>query len=128
MPTFSPPLENQPETMIERGNRRKDVEHDAKYSLYRYYLPVLQHGRTVTITNGVVTPVASAPAIQFDASVFAAADTGSGLNGKAVWRGSRTTPVDNTDAAKLELAGYTIDYTVGDYFDEYLDEYINAAN
>lgn len=98
--TFTPPTHKAKLAPEEEG-------HSKKWSLWRHY-NWLDEGRTVIIDGGTVIPEASAGPRLFTTDELAAADSGSGENGLAVFRGARTYTVNSTESTKLQAAGYTV--------------------
>lgn len=99
MPTFTPPTYEAPflpET---------HCGYPEKYAVMRFYsYPV---GYSVLITGGVATdsPGTTAPT----PAQIAAADSGSGENGKAWFRGGIEYAVTSTEQTILEAAGFTVE-------------------
>lgn len=94
MPTFAPPTYNKP---IPR-----EKAHDA---LWRYFdgIPV---GYTVLITSSAASTYPGLVAPTED--VLAAADAGSGHNGKAAFIGGHSYTITSGEQTILEAAGYTV--------------------
>jgi len=84
------------------------IGHEAKWSLWRWYEPMVQFPRTIVITAGVVPPLASEGLKTFVAGDFEAADSGSGEDGKAVFRGRLAHVVTTIEKDLLVAAGYTV--------------------
>lgn len=98
MPTFTP------DTYTDAPPVEK-VNHKADHSLWRYY-----GGReveyVVLITSGVAN--ASPGVVSPTTGQLAAADDGSGDEGKAIYRGGRTYTVTAAEDTILTAAGYTV--------------------
>ena len=83
----------------------EDTNHDGKYSMWRHYGGVIPVGYVVIITSGSVT---TAPGkISATADEWAAADSGSGEGGKAIFRGGISYTITSAEQTILDNAGYT---------------------
>lgn len=117
MPVFTPPVH------ADRWGK-EDIGHTKRWSLWRWYEPVVEFPRTVIIRSGVAEPLFSEGLRTFSPADFTAADSGSGEEGQAVFRGKASHNITETEETILEAAGYTVTHTVGSFFDEYTQEYI----
>ncbi len=84
----------------------ESVGHGEEWSLWRWYNGIAV-GRVIMITNGVATP--SPGAATATADQYAAADAGSGQDGKAIWHTTDgAVTVTSAEATILIAAGYTL--------------------
>lgn len=80
--------------------------HHDKYSLWRWYSG-FRTARVIIITGGVATP--SPGLAQATTEQYAAADTGSGQDGKAIWHSTnRAQTVSSGEGSILTTAGYSV--------------------
>lgn len=100
MTDFIPPTFGKPIAAETQGGE------DARYSLWRHYGTPIQVGYNVLITGGTATP--SPGVVGPTAGQVAAADAGSGENGKAWFRGGCTYDVSSAEETILTNAGYEV--------------------
>ncbi len=98
---FTAPLYNE-----KWGDER--ASHGKEWSLWRYFEPVVQTVQTVIISGGVVIPTATEGTATLTAAQIAGADSGTGENGLAVFRGKLNHTVSTSEASLLVAAGYTV--------------------
>lgn len=105
--TFTPPTYGQRIGPPSYGSRTQVV--DELFSLWRHYGTPIQVGWNIVISGSTVYPQFSAGPGGVDVDRIAAADTGSGENGKAWFRGGISYTITSAEAGLLRAAGY------GDY-------------
>ncbi len=100
MPTFAPTTYDVPK------HAELDGPHSERYSLWRYFSDGVPTSHVVIITSGVAnaSPGFTTPSVD----QMNAADSGSGVAGKAIFHGGQTYTVTSGEDTILTAAGYTV--------------------
>jgi len=101
MPTFTP-------TTYDLGKLPEEAGHGPDWSLWRYFRDGIAAQYVVIITGGVANPSPGYASPSVDQ--FNNADSGSGENGKAIFRGGETYTVTDGEKVILIAAGYDFNF------------------
>ncbi len=100
MPTFTPDTYGQKINDEDGGG-----SHDKKFSMWRHYGTPIQVGYVVHITSGAANTAPGATMIDTDTEK--GADSGSGEDGRAVFKNGSTYTITSAEETILNAAGYT---------------------
>lgn len=87
---------------------KKEAGAKEGYSLWRWYDDIVPVVQPVIIASGTVIPTAAEGRRIFTVDELAAADAGSGEEGKAIFRGKMQHDVTSEEGTLLDAAGYTV--------------------